>query len=96
MKKIFFFISFFIFQNSLYHIVQIKRFVHELVNDAISKLADKNLNNDQKAILEKLALENVDINALSLYTLGELRKSSKKDDIKIIKNLLKIFLKKPY
>tara|TARA_B100000035_G_scaffold313330_1_gene326786 strand:- start:49 stop:645 length:597 start_codon:yes stop_codon:yes gene_type:complete len=85
MKKIFvFFISlFFIFQNSLYsYSSNPKDFVHELVNDAISKLADKNLNNDQKAdFIEKLALENVDINALSLYTLGELRKSSKKDDI---------------
>ena len=49
----------------------------ELVNDAISKLSDKNVNKDEKAIfIEKIALENVDIYALGLYTLGELRKSS--------------------
>ena len=59
-----------------------KEFVFEMVNDAINKLADKNLNNEEKSkFIEKLALENVDINALGLYTLGELRKSSKKDEI---------------
>tara|TARA_A100001011_G_C14047513_1_gene730440 strand:- start:8 stop:604 length:597 start_codon:yes stop_codon:yes gene_type:complete len=59
-----------------------KDFVSELVNDAISKLSDKNLNEDQKkSFIEKIALENVDINALGLYTLGELRKSSNKENI---------------
>ena len=53
-----------------------------MVNDGISKLADINLNKDQKStFIEKVALENVDINALGLYTLGELRKSSNKNDI---------------
>ena len=57
-------------------------FVNELVNDAISKLADKNLTKEEKEIfIEKIALENVDIKALGLYTLGELRKSSNKEDI---------------
>jgi len=60
-----------------------KTFVIELVNDAISKLSDKNLNNEQKAVfIEKVALENVDINALGLYTLGELRKSTDKQILK--------------
>ena len=59
-----------------------KDFINELVNDAISKLADKSLNKDEKALfIEKIALDNVDINALSLYTLGELRKSSNEEDI---------------
>ena len=31
--------------------------------------------------IEKIAIENVDINALGLYTLGELRKSSEKEDL---------------
>ena len=72
-----------------------KDFVNELVNEAISKLADKNLNKDQKAnFIEKVALENVDINALGLYTLGELRKSSNKDDISNFqKTFEKYFLK---
>ena len=59
-----------------------EEFVNELVKDAISKLSDKNLTDDQKSkFIENLALENVDINALGLYTLGELRKSSDKSII---------------
>ena len=52
-------------------------FITELVNEAITKLADKDLNKDEKSkFIEKIALDNVDIVALGLYTLGELRKSS--------------------
>ena len=59
-----------------------KEFVQELVTDAIEKLSDKNLTKDEKAkFVEKVAMENVDINALGLYTLGELRKSSNENDL---------------
>ena len=59
-----------------------KDFINELVNDAIGKLADKGVSKDEKALfIEKIALDNVDINALGLYTLGELRKSSNEEDI---------------
>tara|TARA_B100001057_G_C22627669_1_gene863124 strand:+ start:305 stop:904 length:600 start_codon:yes stop_codon:yes gene_type:complete len=52
-------------------------FVEELVNDAIQKLSDKSASKEDKAtFVEKIALENVDINALGLYTLGDLRKST--------------------
>ena len=49
----------------------------------------------QKIIfVEKVALENVDIKALSLYTLGELRKSSNEEDIlNYQKSFEKYFLK---
>ena len=72
-----------IFQSSLLaYSSNPKDFVKELVDDAITKLSDKNLDEDQKqAFIEKIALENVDINALGLYTLGELRKSSSENDI---------------
>ena len=72
-----------------------KDFVNELVNDAINTLSDKNLNKEQKsAFIDKIALENVDINALGLYTLGELRKSSKENDISKFKiSFEKYFLK---
>ena len=98
MKKIvvFLILLFFAFQNSLQaYSSNPKDFVNELVSDAISKLADKNLNDVQKAnFIEKIALEHVDINALGLYTLGELRKSSKKDDISNYKKSFeKYFLK---
>ena len=98
MRKAFiYFISlFFIFESSLFaYSSNPKDFINELVKDAINKLGDQNLSKDQKAsFIEKVALENVDINALSLYTLGELRKSSNKDDIASYKKSFeKYFLK---
>ena len=90
-KTVVFLITLFlVFQSSLLsYSSNPKDFINELVNDAISKLADKNLNKDEKAsFVEKIALDNVDINALSLYTLGELRKSSNEEDIS---NYKKIF-----
>ena len=68
-----------------------KDFVYELVNDAISHLSNKDLSKEEKVLLlEKIALENVDIEALSLYTLGELRKSADKE---ILENYQKSFEK---
>tara|TARA_B100000989_G_scaffold241494_1_gene188368 strand:- start:46 stop:642 length:597 start_codon:yes stop_codon:yes gene_type:complete len=98
MKKILVYLvsSFLFFQSSLLaYSTNPKDFVEELVNDAINNLADKNLNKEQKTdFVEKIALENVDINALGLYTLGELRKSSNKDDIfNYQKSFQKYFLK---
>ena len=60
-----------------------KMFVLELVSDAITKLSDNDLSKEEKAtFIENIAAENVDINALGLYTLGELRKSTDKDSLK--------------
>ncbi len=59
-----------------------KEFVGELVNDVITKLSDKSVSSEEKAkFIEKLALEYVDISALGLYTLGEIRKSAEKNEI---------------
>ena len=59
-----------------------KMFVSELVNDAVSKLSDNNLSKEEKTtFIENIAVENVDINALGLYTLGELRKSTDKNSL---------------
>ena len=86
----------FLFQSSLLaYSSNPKDFVNELVNDAISKLSDKNLSKDQKAkFIEKVALENVDINALGLYTLGELRKSSSEQEISDYKKTFKKYFLK--
>ena len=85
MKKIsIFLISIFFFFHTflLAYSSDPKEFISELVNEAIVKLSDKNLSKDEKAnFIELIALENVDINALSLYTLGELRKSTKKQNL---------------
>ena len=95
-RAVYFFFLFFTFQTTLYSYgSNPKVFIDELVNDAITKLSDKSLTNEQKAsFIEKVALENVDINALGLYTLGELRKSLNKDDISTYqKSFKKYFLK---
>ena len=56
-----------------------KIFITELVNDSISKLSNKNISKkDKKDFIAKVAIENVDINALGLYTLGDLRKTTDK------------------
>ena len=83
-RLVVYFISLFLFcqGSALAYSSNPKDFVDELVSEAISKLSDKNLNQDQKKdFIKKIAKENVDINALGLYTLGELRKSSNDNDI---------------
>ena len=77
------FFSFFLFFSAaLAYSSDPKEFVNELVNDAISLLSDKSETKEKKEdFIKTIALENVDINALGLYTLGELRKSSNKEDI---------------
>lgn len=85
MKKIsFFFIIFLIlFQTQLSaYSSDPRQFIEELINDAINRLSDKSLSQEEKVnFIENIALENVDISALGLYTLGELRKSADKSDI---------------
>ena len=70
-------------------------FVKELVNDAINYLSNKNVTKEEKALfIAKIALDNVDINALGLYTLGELRKSAEKEKLQNYqKSFEKYFLK---
>ena len=72
-----------------------KMFVSELVEDAISKLSDKNLTKEEKTtFIENLAIENVDINALALYTLGELRKSTDKNTLESYQRVFKKYFLK--
>ncbi len=77
------FISLFLLTNSVEaYSTDPKEFVYEMVSDVIEKLSSNNLTDEQKKLfIENLALENVDIKALGLYTLGELRKSANKEDI---------------
>ena len=72
-----------------------KIFIEELLNDAINKLSDKNIDKEEKKeFIEKIALENVDIKALGLYTLGDLRKSTDKNSLsKYQDSFQKYFLK---
>ena len=72
-----------------------KTFINELVNDAIKTLSDKNVSiADKNKKIETIALENIDIEALSMYTLGSIRKTLDKPTLKRYKDLFeKYFLK---
>ena len=98
MKKVFiYFIFLIIFSQSSLNAYSTnpKDFINELVTEVITTLSNKNLNKDQKLkFVENVALKNVDINALGLYTLGELRNSSSEDDLtNYQKSFEKYFLK---
>ena len=79
-QEIFFFNRFFLFNQAVLNAVTYNSepqiFVEELVQDAIKTLSDKSIpEEEKKQIIERIAKENVDINALGLYTLGSIRKS---------------------
>tara|TARA_X000000368_G_scaffold401299_1_gene374047 strand:+ start:1169 stop:1768 length:600 start_codon:yes stop_codon:yes gene_type:complete len=86
-----------IFQSSFanFYSSDPQTFIKEMVNDAINTLSNKNLSDEEKAsFIENLAIDNVDISALGLYTLGELRKSADKSSLdKYQKIFEKYFLK---
>jgi|TARA_B100000427_G_scaffold326757_1_gene336024 phospholipid transport system substrate-binding protein len=80
MKRLFFLIVLvFLVPNSLYPVSynsDPKIFITELVEDAIKTLSDDSLSiQDKNQIIEKIATENVDIKALGMYSLGDLRKT---------------------
>jgi phospholipid transport system substrate-binding protein len=72
-----------------------KIFIDELVKDALNTLADKNISiSDKKQKIKIIALENIDLNALSMYTLGGVRKSLDTNTLEKYKKLFeKYFLK---
>ena len=53
-----------------------KIFISELVEDAMKSLNDKSISEKEKIKqIEEIAIKNVDINGLSMYTLGKIRKT---------------------
>jgi len=72
-----------------------KIFITELLNDAVETLNDKNISKiDKTKKIESIAIENVDIKALGMYTLGSVRKTLDKDTLKKYEKLFeKYFLK---
>ena len=98
-KKFFFLLSIFcLYFNSVTAVdynSEPKIFIQELVEDAIKTLSDKSLTQEEKnEVIKKIALENVDINALGLYTLGKIRKDLDENTIDRYQNLFeKYFLK---
>ncbi len=84
MKKICFFLFLLFFFNfklfAISYSPEPKLFVSELVEDAIQILSDKSKSKEEKSeYIAKIALNNVDIKALSLYTLGDIRKTLDKE-----------------
>jgi len=72
-----------------------KLFINELVNDAIIILADKNVSKVEKnKKVAAIALENVDIEALGMYSLGQTRKSLDQVTLEKYKNLFREYFLK--
>ena len=98
-KRLFFLVSvFFLYFNSIIALTynsEPKIFVQELVDDAIKALGDKSLTEEEKnEAIRKIALENVDIKALGLYTLGNIRKDLDENTMNKYQELFqKYFLK---
>ena len=72
-----------------------KIFINELVDEAIATLSNKNISiADKNRKIETIALQNVDIEALGMYTLGAVRKNLDKVTLEKYKDLFeKYFLK---
>tara|TARA_A100001011_G_C14087121_1_gene746981 strand:+ start:307 stop:867 length:561 start_codon:yes stop_codon:yes gene_type:complete len=72
-----------------------KIFIDELVNDAIKTLSDNSLSIKEKnQVIEEIAIKNVDIKALGMYSLGDLRKTLDSKTLEKYQNLFeKYFLK---
>ena len=81
--------------NSFAYNTDPKLFVEELVDDAIKTLSNKSISKaDKNKKIEEIALANVDIDALGMYTLGDVRKTLDENNLKKYKNLFeKYFLK---
>ena len=98
-KKLFFLLSlFFLYFNSVIAVTynsEPKIFIQELVNDAIKTLSDKSLTFEEKNIfIEKIAIENVDIKGLGLYTLGQIRKDLDETTLNTYQNLFQNYFLK--
>ena len=72
-----------------------KIFISELVLDVLNTLNDKSISEEKKIkFVEKIALENVDIAALGMYTLGDVRKTLTPENLEKYNKLFeKYFLK---
>ena len=81
--------------NSFAYNTDPKLFVEELVDDAIKTLSNKSISKaDKNKKIEEIALANVDIDALGMYTLDDVRKTLDENNLKKYKTLFeKYFLK---
>ena len=81
--------------NSFSYSSDPKIFIAELVDDATKTLSDKSVSKADKAKkIETIALENVDINAIAMYTLGSIRKTLDQGTLKKYQELFKKYFLK--
>jgi phospholipid transport system substrate-binding protein len=87
--------SYFINQSANSYSSDPKQFITEVVDEAIKTLGDKNLNQTTKNnVIAKIALEAVDIRALGLYSLGEIRTTLSPEQLEKYQSLFeKYFIK---
>tara|TARA_X000000368_G_scaffold399455_1_gene370436 strand:- start:431 stop:1042 length:612 start_codon:yes stop_codon:yes gene_type:complete len=72
-----------------------KIFISELVEDAMKSLSDKSISEEEKVKqINEIAIKNVDINGLSMYTLGKIRKTLDEDTKEKYKILFEKYLLK--
>ena len=98
-KKLFFLLSiFFLYFNSLIAVTynsEPEIFIQELVDDAVKTLSNKSLTSKEKnSFIEKIAIENVDIEGLGLYTLGKIRKDLDENTLSTYQKLFKKYFLK--
>ena len=95
LNSLVFMILFLVNSNSFSYNSDPKIFINELVDEAIKTLSDKNISKiDKRERIAAIALENIDINALGMYTLGNARKTLDQDTLDKYKKLFeKYFLK---
>ena len=86
---------FFLSTNSFSYNSDPKIFIAELIDDATKTLSDKSISKaDKEKKVESIALENVDIDAISMYTLGAIRKTLGQEELKRYKELFKKYFLK--
>tara|TARA_Y100001970_G_scaffold280978_1_gene390846 strand:- start:550 stop:1146 length:597 start_codon:yes stop_codon:yes gene_type:complete len=72
-----------------------KDFVNELVVDALEILKNKDFqDSEKKQKIKEIAVENVDIKALGLYTLGDIRKSLDEEKLRKYHEVFELYFLK--
>jgi len=90
LNSLVFMVLFLVNSNSFSYDSDPKIFINELIDEAIETLSDKNISRiDKRERIAAIALENVDINALGMYTLGNARKTLDQDTLAKYKKLFK-------
>ena len=95
-KKILILATFFINLSNIVLSVEPKEFIQSTVDRASKVLSNKATDNQKIEELKFIALENVDVKGIGLYTLGKYRKNLTEDQKKIYSELFKNYFLKSF